>query len=102
MATAVIRFEVIVPYISNESDPTHYQAVQTFFTNMETLFSTPPQALFNYQINNLATPSTYFNCFGYVTSSQQATALGYLTTLKNAIEPTYPVNCVTWAASTQP
>lgn len=101
MSSSIIRFEVIVPYIDNQSDPTRYAALQTFEANMQALF-VAPQALFTYFLNNTASPNTYRTVFGYVTSAQSATALGYLNNLKAAIEPTYPVICVTWNGTLQP
>lgn len=97
MAAAVTRFEVLLPLTINGSSD--YNAIETFKTNIASLAPT-----FYYPVYDQLDPTkNYWAFFGYITSTQQSTALGFLTTLINALSPALlPLKCTVWNGTSEP
>lgn len=98
MSSPVTRFEVLLPNVDSSTDPTSWNAINTFQTNMESLTT-----LYVYQVNNMANGKQYASVYGYLTSTQNSTALGYLNTLNSSLSVGVgPVMCVSTSGSSQP
>lgn len=81
MSTSMTRFEIQLPLFADNSS--QKAAVDTFITNMSTLCIV---CQYNALTGTTRTPTGFVNILiGYITSSQQATALGYLNTLNTAL-----------------
>lgn len=100
MATTVTRFEIWLPLFADGTAGAN--AVAQFVQNMATLcpvihgdaYVTP----LNGQLN--VSDQQVKLLYGQITLTQQATALGFLNTLNQALGA--PVNCIAFNVSTQP
>lgn len=97
MASAVTRFECLLPLTVNGSSD--YNAIETFKANIAGLCPT-----FYYPVYDQTNPAnSFWAFFGYITATQQATALGFLNTLNAALSAGLtPVKCVVWNGTTEP
>lgn len=96
MASPVTRFEVFLPF-ANQGTPDD-TAIQNFITSMKTL---SPD--FFYQVYSTTAGVQFTAYFGYITTAQQPTALGYLNTLNaNLSAGNTPVTCVVWNGTSEP
>lgn len=96
MSTILTRFELQIP---QDNDPNHQAAVTTFLDNLGTLckFTYSNQ----YLLTNLETQGQQVAIvYGLITSTQQATALGFLNTLNTALGSN--ITCIVWQVTSEP
>lgn len=96
MATTQIRFEVICPLFSDGTNQAN--AWQTFLTSLKSLTSF---VLTNTWVTDVGGNQVDNNqVYGYITSAQQSTALGYLNTLNASLG--FNVQCNVWTTTSEP
>lgn len=100
MANALTRFEVELPFVDGGS--AQDTAIQNFKTSMLTLCPLYFSNFYKEVANGTITQSNF--CSGFITSAQQATALGYLNTLNNALVAagSATVWCTAWNVTSEP
>lgn len=105
MASAVTRFEVIIPFPDSTVYPNTYNAGQAFVASMTTLLAggAANKHLYIYQgYDNIAQLSIWI-VMGFLTSAQTTTALGYLATLSSSVDAAFlPIQSVVWSATSEP
>src|SRR6266700_65815 len=101
MASAVIRFEIVLPCPNVDNlGQGNTDAIHTFINAMVAIAT-----CWFYQVS--VAPDGDGNCwyalFGYLTNAQTAAALSALNALNSALQaPWTPVKCVKWSATTEP
>lgn len=101
MATTLTRFDVELPFYDPTANPTQYNAVQTFLTNIASIAYGGLYYQYNmyaYNSSGYVRESNFTS--GFITSAQQATALGYLNTLNAALG--FNVLCIVYVVTVEP